>query len=111
MRVHPVGCALDQSPISQGSPFCYEQITSWPARVVTLSSKVKPDLELKALRVGHDELLTADELADFLRVHRSTVYRLLRNGQLPAFRVGSDWRFSRDLIEKWLHTRIRATPV
>jgi len=43
-------------------------------------------------------LLTADELADFLRVHRSTVYRLLRNGQLPALRVGSDWRFSRDLL-------------
>jgi excisionase family DNA binding protein len=67
-------------------------------------------LEVKAAKVAHDELLTADELAAFLRVHRSTIYRLLRNGQLPAFRVGSDWRFSRELIEKWLHSRIRATP-
>jgi excisionase family DNA binding protein len=67
-------------------------------------------LEAKAPKVAYGELLTANELADFLRIHRSTVYRLLRNGQLPAFRVGNDWRFSRDLIEKWVQTRVRTTP-
>ena len=67
-------------------------------------------MEMKAPKVEYSESLTADELADFLQVHRSTVYRLLRNGRLPAFRVGSDRRFSRDLIEKWVHSRIRATP-
>jgi excisionase family DNA binding protein len=69
----------------------------------------EPALEMKAPKVAFDELLTAEEVADFLRVHRSTVYRLLRNGQLPAFRVGSDWRFSRDLIAEWVHSRSRAT--
>jgi excisionase family DNA binding protein len=77
---------------------------------VTLQLKGEPALEVKVPNVADDELLTAEELADFLRVHRSTVYRLLRNGHLPAFRVGSDWRFSRDLIEEWLQSRIRTTP-
>jgi excisionase family DNA binding protein len=39
-------------------------------------------------------VLTVRELAGYLRVHQSTVYRLLRAGKLPAFKVGSDWRDS-----------------
>lgn len=77
---------------------------------VILHLEGEPALEVKAPKLADDELLTAEELADLLRVHRSTVYRLLRNGQLPAFRVGSDWRFSRDLIEEWVQSRIRTTP-
>ena len=101
---------MDQSPISQGPPFWYQWIARWSARILTLQLEGKPALEVKAPKVANDELLTAEELADFLRVHRSTVYRLLRNGQLQAFRVGSDWRFSRDLIEEWVQSRIRTTP-
>ncbi len=33
--------------------------------------------------------------------HRATIYRLLRQGRLPGFRVGADWRFSRAAIEQW----------
>jgi excisionase family DNA binding protein len=46
-------------------------------------------------------VMTVTELADYLRVHRSTVYRLLKNGKLPAFRVGSDWRFTTQAIDQW----------
>jgi excisionase family DNA binding protein len=45
--------------------------------------------------------MTVHELAEYLRVHPSTIYRLLRHGALPAFRVGSDWRFSREAIDRW----------
>jgi excisionase family DNA binding protein len=41
------------------------------------------------------------ELAEYLRVHPSTMYRLLRHGTLPALRIGSDWRFSREAIDRW----------
>jgi excisionase family DNA binding protein len=34
--------------------------------------------------------LTVDEVADYLRVSRSTIYRLLRRNQLPAFKIGND---------------------
>lgn len=46
-------------------------------------------------------LLTVREVAEYLRVHQATVYRLLKEQKLPAFRVGSDWRFSREVIERW----------
>jgi len=47
-----------------------------------------------------DQLLTTVEVAEVLRVHPKHVYRLLRKG-LPARRVGSEWRFSRDDVLAW----------
>ena len=46
-------------------------------------------------------VLTVRELAGYLRVHQSTVYRLLREQKLPSFRIGSAWRFNREEIERW----------
>ncbi len=46
-------------------------------------------------------LLTVKELSDYLRVHPSTIYRLLKRGELPGIRLGSDWRFSIEAIELW----------
>ena len=42
------------------------------------------------------------ELAGYLRVHQTTVYRLIREQKLPAFRVSSNWRFNREEIERWM---------
>jgi excisionase family DNA binding protein len=50
-------------------------------------------------------VLTVNELSDYLKVHPSTIYRLLKTGQLPAFRIGSDWRFNVEEIERWLVER------
>src|SRR5712691_5496187 len=47
------------------------------------------------------KVITVGELSDYLRVHRSTVYRLLKKGQLPGFKIGSDWRFNLETIDKW----------
>jgi len=47
------------------------------------------------------KVITVSELAEYLRVHRSTLYRLLKKGQLPGFRIGSDWRFNVEVIDKW----------
>jgi excisionase family DNA binding protein len=46
-------------------------------------------------------VLTVTEVCDYLRVHRSTIYRLLKRGELPAFRIGSDWRFNVEAIDQW----------
>jgi excisionase family DNA binding protein len=46
-------------------------------------------------------VLTVRDLSNYLRVHPSTVYRLLKTGQLPAFKVGSDWRFNVEEIDRW----------
>jgi len=50
-------------------------------------------------------VLTLGEVAKFLHVHPSTVYRLLKRQNIPAFRVGSDWRFSQESIERWIKER------
>jgi excisionase family DNA binding protein len=46
-------------------------------------------------------ILTLENVAEYLRVHPSTIYRLLRKKQLPAFKLGRDWRFHRESIDRW----------
>jgi excisionase family DNA binding protein len=41
-------------------------------------------------------------LARYLRCHPSTIYRLLKGKEIPAFKIGSDWRFQKSTIENWL---------
>ena len=50
-------------------------------------------------------MLTAKEMQDLLLVDRSTIYRMAEAGQLPAVKVGKQWRFPRDLVESWLKTQ------
>jgi len=59
------------------------------------------------VRTNQAQVLTVNELADFLRIHRSTVYRLLKNKSLPAFRVGSDWRFNSETVNEWMNRKQR----
>jgi excisionase family DNA binding protein len=49
-----------------------------------------------------DTLLTARQLQDLLQVDRITIYRMLNDGRLQGFKVGGQWRFSRQAIERWL---------
>lgn len=46
-------------------------------------------------------VITIGELAEYLHVHRSTLYRLLKRGRLPGFKIGSDWRFNVEAIDRW----------
>ena len=49
-----------------------------------------------------ESVLTVKEVADFLRVNQRTVYRLVVEGKLPGFKVGSIWRFKRSDIDGWI---------
>ncbi|MEW6248559.1 MAG: helix-turn-helix domain-containing protein [Nitrospirota bacterium] len=51
------------------------------------------------------EILTVEDVARFLRVPKSTVYKLARFGQLPASKIGKHWRFLRRDIQDWMHVR------
>jgi excisionase family DNA binding protein len=46
-------------------------------------------------------MLTIAEVADYLQVHPSTVYRLLKAKHIPAMKVGSNWRVHPDELETW----------
>ena len=55
-------------------------------------------------------MLTVGEIADYLRVDRSTIYHLLRRKELPAFKVGRDWRFTMEEIDRWCAKRETRIP-
>ena len=46
-------------------------------------------------------VFTVQELSEHLRVHPTTIFRLLRERKLPGFRVGANWRFHFAAIEQW----------
>ena len=51
------------------------------------------------------DMLTIAEVAKYLKLHELTVRRLAREGELPAFKVGRQWRIKRDLLESWIEER------
>jgi excisionase family DNA binding protein len=46
---------------------------------------------MNSMESDHD-ILTMKDLCDLLHVHQSTVYKLVRKGKIPSFRIGTDWR-------------------
>ena len=47
-------------------------------------------------------IMTLDEVAKYLRVHKSTVYRMAREGAIPSTKVANQWRFKKARIDEWL---------
>ncbi len=56
-----------------------------------------------------DVLLTTEQVANYLKIDKFTVYRLVAQKKLPAFKVGNQWRFKRTLLEAWLRMNM-STP-
>jgi excisionase family DNA binding protein len=52
-------------------------------------------------------ILTVSEVAAYLRVHQTTIYKMLRKGKLPGFRLGGDWRFHLDAIKQWQRDQMK----
>lgn len=51
---------------------------------------------------GDREILTLREASEFLNCHPSTVYRLVKSSQIPAFRLGGSWRFVKPELRRWI---------
>lgn len=56
-----------------------------------------------------DEILTVGEVAQLLKVAEKTVYTMAQKGDLPAFKVGGQWRFRRTDLDSWIDARTRRT--
>lgn len=52
-----------------------------------------------------DQVMTIDDLAIYLKLSKSTLYKLAQEGKVPGQKVGKHWRFKRDTIEQWLDER------
>ncbi|MFC2076205.1 helix-turn-helix domain-containing protein [candidate division KSB1 bacterium] len=49
-----------------------------------------------------DKWLTLNELSSYLKIGRTKLYQMVQEGQMPASKVGTQWRFDRDEIDEWL---------
>ncbi len=52
-----------------------------------------------------DRLMTIDELADYLRVQKRTIYDWLKKGKIPAIKTVGQWRFKKEKIDDWLESK------
>ena len=48
------------------------------------------------------QVMTSVEAAGYLKMHVKTVCRLAKEGKIPAKKVGSEWRFLRSVLDRWL---------
>jgi excisionase family DNA binding protein len=52
------------------------------------------------------EVLDIAEACSFLRIAKPTLYKYIRKGQIPAFKMGRVWRFHRETLESWVKGRV-----
>ena len=57
-----------------------------------------------------DPVMTVPEVASYLKLADSTIYRLVRAERIPARKVGGVWRFSRQALDNWLATLPAESP-
>jgi len=50
----------------------------------------------------NESVMTIDELSAYLKIAKSTLYKLAQEGKLPGQKVGRHWRFRKETIDKWL---------
>ncbi len=58
--------------------------------------------------LSQDDILTISDIASLLKVAEKTVYGLAQKGDLPGFKVGGQWRFSRTAIDSWIEAKTQA---
>ena len=51
---------------------------------------------------GFSEIMTLEETAKYLKIGKSTLYKMAREGKIPAVKIANQWRFRKEDIDKWL---------
>jgi len=63
------------------------------------------------MKKAADSVMTVDELAAYLKIPKSTLYKLAQEGKVPGQKVGRHWRFHKDAVDAWLkHEPATKTP-
>ena len=57
--------------------------------------------------VNTKTVMTIKDVAEYLGVHPMTVYKFAKTGKIPAFKIGSDWRFHRKYIDEWIDRQMK----
>ena len=59
-------------------------------------------MAMVSILTTHDEVLTLQECSLYLKIAESTIYVLARKGKIPCQKVGGNWRFSKNALDRWL---------
>jgi len=54
-----------------------------------------------------ERMMTVKEVAAYLKLNPITVYRYAAQGKIPGFKVGSSWRFKKEILDEWVVTEAR----
>jgi len=54
------------------------------------------------MKIKTDSVMTIEEVAAYLRIPKSTLYKLAQEGRVPGQKVGRHWRFHKDAVDAWL---------
>jgi excisionase family DNA binding protein len=57
---------------------------------------------MRAMAEPTGEVLTIEDLSEYLKIPKSTLYKLVREGSVPCQKVGKHWRFHKEAIDEWL---------
>lgn len=49
-----------------------------------------------------DKWLTLEQIAEYLQMSTSSIYKMAQAGKIPAYKVGRQWRFKKEEIDKWV---------
>jgi len=85
--------------------------------VVMMSGYSVEDEVKKALSLGAqdfiskpfedvDQIMTIEQVARYLSLHELTVRRLAREGEIPAFKIGRQWRVKKNLLDRWIEREV-----
>ena len=58
-------------------------------------------------RLAPNEILTIDEVAEYLRLTPQTIYKWAQEKRIPAVKLGKEWRFRRSVIDKWFDDQLQ----
>ena len=48
------------------------------------------------------EIMTVKQVAEYLQMDEHTIYKLARSGQIPSIKIAGQWRFKKEVIDKWI---------
>ena len=60
---------------------------------------------------SYDKWLTINELASYIKISRTKLYGMAQRGQIPAVKIGNQWRFDREEIDQWMKSHATGTGV
>lgn len=67
---------------------------------------ISVDMLKMVVNMSEKEILTVKEVSRYLGIHPLTVQKYAREGKIPAFKIGTDWRFHKKYIEKWIREQM-----